>query len=163
MRNTLNILGIVLPALIILISLFRPPLKTIAQKAGKARLVNSLVMLVAVLLLIVGIIKYMFYPGGGPRHSGPDPVPLAVIKHSEAFNKSVQTMLDAYYSMTEAFVNWDTTKVNKHAGDLKTALNDLKIEELKVDTTGIYESAVDPLANAKFATDAILSDTSRSE
>jgi hypothetical protein len=161
MRKTLDILGIVLPALIILVSLFRPSLKTIAQKAGRAKLVNSLVMLIAVFLLLAGIIKYLFFPGsGGSRHSEPDPVPLAVSKHSEAFNKSVQIMLDAYYNMSEAFVNWDTTKVNKHANELKTALNDLKIEELKVDTTGIYESALDPLANAKSAIDAILSDTS---
>jgi hypothetical protein len=160
MRKTLDILGIVLPALIIFISLFRPSLKTITQKAGRARLVNSLVMFSAIVLLLAGIIKYLFFPGGGSRHSEPDPEPLAVSKHSAAFNRSVQSLLNAYYNMSEAFVNWDTVKINSHGNELKTALNELKIEELKVDTTGIYESALDPLANAKSATDAILNDPS---
>jgi hypothetical protein len=46
-------------------------------------------------------------------------------------------------------VNWDTIEVNKYGYEIKIALDNLKIEELKVDTTGIYESALDPLANAK--------------
>jgi hypothetical protein len=43
---------------------------------------------------------------------------------------------------------------------LKTALDNLKIEELKVDTTGIYESVLDPIANAKTATASIINDPS---
>lgn len=161
MRKILDILGIVLPALIIVAGFFRPSLKTITQKAGRARLVNFLVMLLAVVLLLAGIIKYLFFAGGGgSRHSDPDPDPIAVSKHSAGFNQSIQSMLDAYYSMSEAFVNWDSAVVTKQAGELKTVLSSFNIDELKVDSNGIYESALDPLAAMKTATEGILTGTS---
>jgi hypothetical protein len=166
MRKILDILGIALPALILLIALFRPSVakknaETFLQKRGRIRLANSLITTLAILLLLVGVIRYAFFPSvGNPRHSGPDPVPLAVSKHSPSFNQSIQSVLNAYYGLSESLVIWDTTQADKYAGDLKLALDSLKIEELKVDTTGIYESALDPVANAKSAATTILSDPS---
>jgi hypothetical protein len=100
------------------------------------------------LLLFAGYIWYSF-KGGTKRVKGPKPAAMTVSKHSPAFNQSVQSVLDAYYSLSEAFVNWDTVAIAKNGNDLKAALDSLKIEELKVDTTGIYETALDPLSNAK--------------
>ena len=111
------------------------------------------------LLLLAGYLWYAF-KGGKKGPKGPKPVALSVSKHNPAFNQSVQTALDAYYAMSEAFVNWDTAAIATHGSQLKTALDSLKIEELKVDTTGIYESALDPLANAKSETIKILSEPS---
>jgi hypothetical protein len=108
-----------------------------------------------ILLLLAGYIWFTFKTGKKmPR--GPKPVSLAVSKHSPAFNESIQSLLDAYYNMSEGFVNWDTVAVARYGNELKAALDSLKIEELKVDTTGIYESALDPLANAKSEADNIL-------
>jgi hypothetical protein len=111
------------------------------------------------LLLFAGYIWYAF-KGGKKRVKGPKPVSLAVSKHSPVFNQSVQSVLDAYYNISEAFVNWDTTAITMRGNELKTALDSLKIEELKVDTTGIYESALDPLANSKNETANILKEPS---
>jgi hypothetical protein len=111
------------------------------------------------LLLFAGYIWYAF-KGGKKRVKGPKPVSLAVSKHSSVFNQSVQSVLDAYYNISEAFVNWDTTAISLRGNELKTALDSLKIEELKADTTGIYESALDPLANSKNETANILKDAS---
>jgi hypothetical protein len=108
-----------------------------------------------IILLLVAYVWYTFKSGPkGPK--GPKPVSLAVSKHSPAFNKSVQSLLDAYYNMSEGFVSWDTVAIARHGNELKTALDSFKIEELKVDTTGIYESALDPVANAKNETANIL-------
>lgn len=106
-------------------------------------------------LLFAGYIWYSF-KDGKKRQKGPKPAALAVSKHSPAFNQSIQAVLDAYYNMTEAFVNWDTTAIAAHANELQAAFDILKIEELKADTTGIYETALDPLANAKNETATIL-------
>ena len=111
------------------------------------------------LLLLVGYIWYTF-KSGKKQPRGPKPVALAVSKQSPAFNQSLHTLLDAYYSMTDGFVNWDTTDIGRYGRELKNALDSLKIEELKVDTTGIYESALDPLANAKNETTTILNEPS---
>jgi len=111
------------------------------------------------ILLLAGYIWYTF-KSAKKQPRGPKPVALTVSKHSVAFNQSLQALLDAYYSMTDGFVNWDTASISRYGNVLKSALDSLKIEELKVDTTGIYESALDPLANAKNETATILSEPS---
>ena len=105
-------------------------------------------ILVILLVLLAGYIWYSF-KGGKKQPKGPKPVSLTVSKHSPAFNQSIQSLLDAYYILSEAFVNWDTALIATSGNKLKAALDNLKVEELKVDTTGIYETALDPLANAK--------------
>ena len=119
-----------------------------------------LLVLLILILGFVGFIWFFYFRGGKKIPKGPAPVPLAVSKHSVTFNQSVQSVLDDYYALSESFVNWDTVEINKHATALKTAMDELKVEELKVDTTGIYESVLDPLANAKAATASIFTDPS---
>ncbi|MEI9943181.1 MAG: DUF3347 domain-containing protein [Chitinophagaceae bacterium] len=150
MKGIIDILGMVLPALLLLLFIFR----------AKSKAVNGLAILLIIFLLLIGVIRYLFFSGKSNRPSEPDPVPLSVSKHSNIFNTSVQSLLTVYYTMSEAFVNWDTVDINKNASQLKTSLDSLKVEELKVDTTGIYESALDPLANAKTSTADILNNPS---
>jgi hypothetical protein len=119
-----------------------------------------LAILGILVVVLAGVFYFVFIRGGKRRPKGPEPIPLAVSKHSDAFNRSVQTMLDDYYAMSEGFVNWDTVTINKEAGELKGELDKLPIDELKVDTTGIYESIIDPLANAKSAAATIATDPS---
>lgn len=116
--------------------------------------------ILGILILLFAAYIWYSFSGGKKRVKGPKPVALAVSKHSPAFNQSVQSVLDAYYNISEAFVTWDTVAIAQHGGNLKIALDNLKIEELKVDTTGIYETALDPLANAKSETANILSQPS---
>lgn len=117
-----------------------------------------LLVLGILIVLFAGFVWFFYFRSGKKRPKGPEPVPLAVSKHSPAFNQSVQSMLDAYYNLSEALVNWDVPAADKQAAELKTSLDNFKVEELKVDTTGIYESALDPLAYAKTAVADILAD-----
>ena len=135
-KKIIEILGIVLPALIILLGIVRIFVK-------KTKGVNGLTMLFAILLLIIG-------------------PPLAVSKHSEAFNTSISLVLSAYYDMTEGFVNWDTTVIKKAGINLKSALDSLNLDEIKKDTL-IYQTALDPYSNAKSELEAILADPSLAE
>lgn len=48
-----------------------------------------------------------------------------VSKHSNSFNNSVQAAMDSYYSLTEAFVNWDSAAVNTRAAELKLKLDSI--------------------------------------
>jgi len=115
-------------------------------------------ILVILLLLLAGYIWYSF-KGGKKRDKGPKPVALAVGKHSPAFNQSIRAVLEAYYNMSEGFVNWDTSVVNREGSLLKSALDSLKIDELKKDTL-IYLTVLDPLANAKTEVATIISNPS---
>ncbi len=107
------------------------------------------------LLLFIGYIWFFYFRGRKSPDKGPKPVPVSVSKHSPDFNRSIDSVLHAYYSMTEAFVNWDTSLVNKYASQLKTTLDHLRINELQKDTL-IYETSLAFLANSKAETDNIL-------
>ncbi len=108
-----------------------------------------LIVFVVLVLVAAGYLVWAFKfksSSKGPKE--PPPVPLAVSRHSDAFNQSAQDLLQQYYDMTEAFVNWDSVNVAAKAAGLKTALDQFRVDELQRDTI-IYQSALDPLANAK--------------
>jgi hypothetical protein len=112
------------------------------------------------LVLFVGYVWFFYFRGGRKHNSGPKPPPIAVSKHSETFNASVDQVLTAYYNMTEGFVNWDTTAINKNGIELTEALDSITMDEMKKDTAKdadvIYLTAVDFIANAKNETGNIL-------
>ena len=91
-------------------------------------------MIVLLLLLVVGFAVWKLVFDKKQKPSGPKPEPIAVSQHSDAFNQSMQQMMNSYYAMTEAFVNWDTAAVNKTTADLKTSLDSLKLREMEKDT-----------------------------
>lgn len=157
MSKIINLLGIILPALIIILGIIRVFVK-------KTTGVNGLTMLFAILLLIAGLIRYFILPGAGGAAANhyPKPEPLTVSKHSEAFNVSVENMLSSYYDMTEGFVNWDTTAINTAGYRLRQALDSLLMDELQKDSV-IYQTALDPYNNAKVELIGILSDPSIAE
>lgn len=164
MEKFIDILAIVLPALLIIFALikyFIPGFNKYAaggviKTPPGAKLLNFLSAIFLIILLLAGIANYLFFQSKSPGGSGSKPIPLAVSKHSSTFNESVTKVLDAYYNVSDGLVKWDTTLVAKYSHELKTALDNFKIEELKADTTGIYESALDPLANAKSQNEIIL-------
>ncbi|MFI5186453.1 MAG: hypothetical protein ACHQF0_07000 [Chitinophagales bacterium] len=93
-------------------------------------------------ILIAGILVWYYVIGREKRIFGNSKgVALKVSKHSMQFNQSMEDIMSSYYSMTGDFVKGDTISINKNAGKLKTALDSLKIEELKKDSS-IYETAI---------------------
>ncbi len=83
----------------------------------------SRTVFIIVVLLFVGILRFLFFSGAGTNNFGPKPKPIAVSKHSDTFNESLQKILDAYYSMTDAFANMRYfNDINKYSSELKIAL-----------------------------------------
>lgn len=101
-----------------------------------------------ILVLVAAAVFLIYRIAFKKKAPGEKPVPVAVGKQSAGFNQSMEAILNSYYSMTEGFVNWDTVAVSSAATGLETALKQLKIEELKKDTT-IYQTALYPLELAK--------------
>jgi FlaG/FlaF family flagellin (archaellin) len=154
LRQIIDILSIILPAVIIILGIVR-------LFVEKPKGINGLVMLCAVVLLLAGLVRYFILgSGGGASHNkGPKPVPLSVSKHSEKFNTSFENVLTGYFSLTDAFVKNDTAAIIAGSIDLKLALDSFKIEELKADTL-IYQTALQPYENVKAEVTAITADPS---
>lgn len=151
MRKIIDIFGILLPALIILLGIIRVFVK-------KTKGVNGLTMILAILLLLSGLVRYFIFPQGGSSTSdGPKLLPLTVSKHSTAFNQSIENVLANYFILKAGFVKNDTALINKSANAVSMALDSFKIADLKVDTL-IYETALQPYGNALSEIKSILAD-----
>ena len=99
-----------------------------------------------VLLALVGVLAWFFLvTKHKPNDETPKDQPIAVSRHSQAFNQSVDTFLNTYYALTEAFVNWDSTGVTATANKMNTALANVKWTELQKDTM-IYQTATSDTA-----------------
>ncbi len=57
-------------------------------------------------------------------------------KNTDAFNQSFDHLLSTYYSLRDAFVEYDTAKVNSASQELSADAGSVKLEELKTDSTG---------------------------
>ena len=152
MKKVIDILGIILPALIIILGITRIFVQ-------KTKGVNGLIMLFAILLLLAGLIRFFVFGGSNSNYKEPKPPPLTVSKHSDAFNLSLENVLNAYYKMTDGFVNDDTSIINQSGSRLKMAVDSFKVEELKQDSL-IYETALQPLQNIKSEIASIIADPS---
>jgi len=115
------------------------------------------VFLVYAVLLVAIASTYFGYIKKEGKEKEAKQKALAVSNHSAALNESLEQVMNAYYSMTEGFVNADTVAVNKHANELKTALENLKMDDLKKDTL-IYETALGSWDNTKNEIQGMLSD-----
>lgn len=96
-----------------------------------------------IILIVVAIAVYltMFRKGEKKEPDMPKQQPVAVSKYSPAFNKSVNSTLAAYYSLSEAFVNWDSAAIRNQSGALQQAMNSIAFDELKKDTV-IHQTAM---------------------
>lgn len=155
MKNSIEILGIVLPALIIILGIVRVFLK-------KTKGINGLTMFFSFLLLIIGLVQYSIFKDTAKTVPGQKLSPVKVSRHSNSFNQSVEDVLNAYFRMTDGFVNNDLAAINQSATGLKQSLDSFKIDDLKIDTI-IYETALQPYGNTKMEITAIISAASIKE
>lgn len=102
--------------------------------------------LLLVLLALAGVLTwYLFVTKPKPDDEVPQNGPVAVSRHSQAFNGSVNTFLNQYHMLSEALVNWDSAAVTTIATTMRQALADVKWTELQRDTV-IYQTATSDTA-----------------
>jgi hypothetical protein len=94
-------------------------------------------------LALVGVISwYIWETRNKPRNELAATITPAVSKHSTDFNNSFNTVLNHYYALSEAFVNWDEAGINAHSTSLSTSVDSLNFEDIK-NETAVIETAND--------------------
>ncbi len=114
--------------------------------------------LVILILAIAGYFWYKFSSSGGGDH-GPKQQPIALKKHTGAFNQSITGAMNAYFDLAAAFVEADTVKIKEHGRKFIQLLDSIPMEELKKDTADIYEIAVGSFSGIKSNAESILAMT----
>jgi len=105
--------------------------------------------LLVLILAIAGYYWYMFSRAGRGGDSGPKQAPLALKQHSDAFNKSIDATMGAYFEMKAAFVEDDTAKAKEACKKMLILADSINLAELKKDTSGIFATDSLNLENIK--------------
>lgn len=115
-------------------------------------------IVLVLLVLILAIAGYYWYKfsNAGKGDSGPKQAPLTLKKHSNTFNQAITTAMNAYFDMKAAFVDADTTKAKESCRKFVQLMDSIPFDELKKDTTGIYEIAFNDLSNIRSNAESLL-------
>lgn len=105
--------------------------------------------------LILLPLSILLFSCGGPQTESK---PKHISNHSAGFNGSVGALMNNYYSLTEGFVNWDTSAINKQVKILGVQVDHLDLSDLKGDSAA-YQTATNKLTNAKFDLTTISKET----
>jgi len=106
-------------------------------------------ILIFLLLAGAGIIAWLILARPKDQVPSAKQDAIAVSKHSTGFNSSISAALNDYDRLTENFVNWDSAATSAAAQKLSDDLGKLNLDELKKDSSGIYETAIAFVDNAK--------------
>jgi hypothetical protein len=92
------------------------------------------VLLLLVLILALVVVYWVFLKKDRDTTENVEPAPLAVSDKSDAFKAAVSNLLNKYYQLKDAFVDWDTAKANQHAKELKVLADSLPLSQMKADS-----------------------------
>jgi murein L,D-transpeptidase YcbB/YkuD len=108
---------------------------------------RKVLLLLAIVVAVFILWKFVF--AKKEEKEEPKTEAIAVSKHSKGFNESIAATLNSYYTLTDAFVNWDSSKVNTQVNDLKQKLGTINLNELKKDSNAILATAQSFIVNAQ--------------
>lgn len=116
------------------------------------------VIVAVIVLAVASFLAWKFVFKKDKKEDGTKPEGLVVSQHSLGFNQSMQTALDSYFTLTEAFVNWDTAAVNNSIAGLKNAVDSIAINEMEKDTA-IYPTVFSQWESIKAEIEGMKADT----
>jgi hypothetical protein len=96
-----------------------------------------------IIFSLIALVFFVVFRKKDKKDEGAKPPkdqPIAVSKYSDSFKLAVNNVLEKYYSLSEALVNWDSVSARTKATELATALDSLDLNEIKKDPL-IYETA----------------------
>jgi len=122
-------------------------------------------ILIVVLLLVVALIGAWYFGLFGKKRDTDPKIPpsgLTVSEHTDSFNESMNNAMASYYQLTEAFVNWDTAKVNTTLAEFRISVDSIRIQEMEKDSA-IYPTVQSQWENIKAEIAGMQADNSLKE
>jgi len=92
-------------------------------------------ILIGLTAAVIAVYFIFFSKDDTPQAEVPKQQPLAQSKNSETFNKPFNDMLNMYFDLKNALVDWDTAKTKANATKLAELANKVPYDEIKGDTT----------------------------
>ncbi len=120
-------------------------------------------IVILLVLVLAAYLLYFFKFKSKGVDSGPKQQPLALKKHSEAFNNGIADAMNAYFEMKNAFVDADTAKAKESCKKFIGLIDSIKLDELKKDTASIFETAKANFTDVKMNAESLLKQTDITE
>ncbi len=121
------------------------------------------ILLVLVLLLAAFAVYWFKFRKTTHGPKAPKPTGIILKRHSDAFNSKVDKVVSDYLDIKNAFVEGDTSAAKKSTFAFISALDSIPMEELKKDTTSIFETAQASLGDIKSNAQSLLQQTDITE
>ncbi len=96
---------------------------------------KKIVIGIIVLVVVAFAVDKLFLSKKTAVAEGPKQEALAISKNTPAFNESFEKLLNGYFQLKDALVNYDTAKANAAANELVVFADSLNTGEIKGDTT----------------------------
>ena len=115
-------------------------------------------------ILLIAVICYKFlFKKDNKVNDDVKTGPLVARKHSTSFNGGIDSLLSAYFTMKDAFVNGDSNTAKAASAKLVLLADSGSLAELKKDTSGIYESALMQMSDVKANAESMVKQTDLTE
>ncbi len=116
-------------------------------------------------LLIVAAFAVYWFMFRKTSNSAPDTrqQPIALKKHSDSFNASIDKVVTTYLSIKDAFVTADTATVKRNTNMLISLLDSIPVAELNKDSANVSEVAKASIADIRANAVSLLSQTDITE
>jgi hypothetical protein len=122
-------------------------------------LIMKRVIIVVLLLLLAFGIYWFYFRTKTPGVHEPKQAAIAQKKHSAIFNNSIDSMVNAYLRIKDAFVEADTEKAKEYTRQYLVTLDSVHMQELKADSSMIYETAMGNISDIKATAQSLLQQT----
>ncbi len=123
---------------------------------------KKIVLVIALLLTGFGVYWFLLREkktGPADEKTGP----MIAKQHSAAFNIGIDSLMTAYFSIKDAFVNADSNTAKSACSKLILLADSSRLIELKTDSIAIYESALMLLRDVKANAESLLNQTELTE
>ncbi|MGI8950772.1 MAG: DUF3347 domain-containing protein [Chitinophagaceae bacterium] len=91
--------------------------------------------LIVVIIAIIAASYFLFFYKKDEKPAAPKPQPLAISKNNNSFNTSFNDLLNSYYSLKNAFINWDTANANVASNNMIDNASKINYDNLKADSS----------------------------
>lgn len=113
-------------------------------------------LIVLVLALVVGGVYWKFFASKNEGPEEPKEAPITVKRHSDAFNNGIDSLMNAYFKIKDAFVDADTAKAKAATQQFIALADSNRLSELKEDTNRIYESGIMMMNDIRLNAESLL-------
>src|SRR5215831_13476671 len=92
-------------------------------------------VIIGATVAVIAVYFLLFYKKSEPKDSSEKQQPLEQSKNSDTFNTPFNNMLNSYFDLKNALVDWDTAKASLAANVLIAKAEKVPYNSLKADTT----------------------------